>query len=53
MARLPDPQMEGMEIIWGQGYKELQSSFFGIIGQAIRNKNKEDKKKGEEKEDKD
>ncbi|MBC8590648.1 hypothetical protein [Wansuia hejianensis] len=53
MARLPDPQVEEIRTTWGQGYKELQNSFFNLIGQAIRKKSREDKKKGEGKEDKD
>ena len=53
MARLPDPQVEEILVTWEEGYKELQNSFFNLIGQAIRKKSRADKKKGEEKEDKD
>ena len=40
MARLPEPQVEGLETTWGQGYKELQDCFFNVIGQAIRKRSK-------------
>lgn len=53
MAKLPDPQVEGIETTWGQGYKELQDCFFSLIGQAIRKKSKEDNKNEEERKDKD
>lgn len=53
MARLPEPVCEEVRAVWGEGYKDLQDSFFKIIGQAIRKRSRAEKKKGEEKEDKD
>lgn len=45
MARLPDPQLEEIEIVWDEGYKEKEDTFFKRIGQAIRNAEAREKKR--------
>jgi len=53
MARLPTPVVEKIEISWSEKHKELQKTFFTIIGQAIRKAEMSKKKGGKGKDETD
>lgn len=52
MARLPQPLIESMDMTWPEDYKIREDTFYKILGQAIRKRAADEKRKeGEKKEE--
>lgn len=51
MPRLPQPIIESIKVAWPKNYKEKEKSFHEILGQAIRKRAADEKRKEDKKED--